>query len=131
MGKIFTFHNRVYYEDTDAQGLVYYANYLKFAERARTEMLRELGLDQVQLAREHDSLFVVHKLGVTYHAPARFDDHLNWQTSLESRSAATFVLRQLCLRADKLLVECQVTLAVIGHNGRAKRIPQLIVDKLA
>jgi acyl-CoA thioester hydrolase len=78
MPSVFTWTVRVYYEDTDAGGIVFYANYLKFFERARTEWLRALGVGQQLMAEEHGALFVVKNTSVDYHAPARLDDELKF-----------------------------------------------------
>ena len=84
------FRTRVYYEDTDLAGLVYYANYLRFIERARTEMLRSRDISQVRLRAETGIVIVVREISAKYHSPARFDDELLVQTCLASRSKASF-----------------------------------------
>lgn len=93
MDKQFTFHYRVYYEDTDAGGVVYYANYLKFTERARTDMLREIGIDQSKLL-EQDLAFVVRKVEADYIRPARLDDMLKVTVEVQEIRKASMVIVQ-------------------------------------
>ncbi len=100
MEKTFFWPVRVYYEDTDAQGIVYYANYLRFMERARTEWLRAAGIEQDQLRLQHDKIFVVTSTTNNYHTPARFNDELDVSVTLKSRGRASFVLEQNIYRRD-------------------------------
>lgn len=86
---------RVYYEDTDVGGIVYHANYLKFAERARTEWLREVGLEQSHLMEKEGIAFVVHRLEIIFHAPAKLDDILMIETSLHELKKASMGMRQV------------------------------------
>ncbi len=94
MSSEFTWEVRVYYEDTDAGGIVYYANYLKFFERARTEWLRAVGVGQQVLLAEHDAMFVVKNVSADYHAPAKLDDVLNLTLTIEKLGRASIVFRQ-------------------------------------
>lgn len=121
---------RVYYEDTDAGGIVYHANYLRFAERARTEMMRGLGVDQVALREKWGMSFVVRELSARYHASARLDDALEVVTELRRLGAASITLRQTVTRADATLVTMDVNLAVIGANLRPTRLPRAIHERL-
>ncbi|KPP84909.1 MAG: tol-pal system-associated acyl-CoA thioesterase YbgC [Rhodobacteraceae bacterium HLUCCA08] len=114
---------RVYYEDTDLAGIVYYANYLRFIERARSEWVRELGIDQVALKAEQGVVFAVRRVEADYLAPARFDDLLEVLTGIESRSAARLVLRQEVLRDGTRLFCALVTLVVLGPDGAPRRLP--------
>lgn len=114
---------RVYYEDTDLAGIVYYANYLKFIERARSEWVRDLGLDQRRLKAEEGVVFVVRRVEADYHAPALFDDLLTVETTPEAASPARLVLAQRVLREGALLFEARVTLVAMGPAGRAVRLP--------
>lgn len=114
---------RVYYEDTDAAGMVYYANYLKFAERARTEMLRRLGVEQERLKAETGLFFVVRRCTVDYLLPARLDDDLVVLTRLAGLGAATLSLEQEVRRGDAALVRLGLEIAAIGRNGRPQRLP--------
>src|SRR5580698_2435411 len=103
-----SFPVRVYYEDTDAAGVVYYANYLKFAERARTEALRLSGIDQSELMREDKIGFVVRKCVVDYLKPAMLDDLLTIETSLHDISKVSMELRQTVRRGTEILVTMDV-----------------------
>ncbi|NQW12255.1 MAG: tol-pal system-associated acyl-CoA thioesterase [Alphaproteobacteria bacterium] len=121
----FRFPIRVYYEDTDAGGIVYHANYLRFAERARTEMLRYLGIDQGRLRAEHGLSFVVRRCGIEFHAPARLDDHLEVRTWFAALRGAAVEARQVvCNAADgALLVALDLTIALVNPAGRPARLP--------
>lgn len=120
---------RVYYEDTDLAGIVYYANYLKFIERARSEWLRQIGVDQVAL-KAQGIVFAVRQIQADYLSPARFDDELVVVSSLHALSPARVVLDQQVLRNGQALFTCRVTLVCIGANGRAARLPEGLVKGL-
>lgn len=122
-GGVHRFPVRVYYEDTDAAGLVYYANYLKFAERARTEMLRRLGIEQERLRAETGLGFVVRRCSIDYAAAARLDDDLVVETRLVGLGAATLDLEQEVRRRDVSLVRLALQIAAIGRTGRPQRLP--------
>lgn len=127
----FTFDVRVYYEDTDAGGLVYYANYLKYAERARTEILRARGIEQAELLREHGTGFVVRKCTVEYFKPARLDDRLTIQTQIHDITKATLAMRQVISKDGEKLVTLDVKLAVIrAEDGRVGRMPEHVFKAL-
>ena len=115
---------RVYYEDTDAGGVVYYANYLKFAERGRTEWLRALGANHRTLAADHGLVFVVKSLSVDYRASAKLDDLLEVMTELTALGAATLDMRQIIRHEDKTLAVMTVKLAAIDATGKVLRLPQ-------
>ncbi len=120
---IHRFEIRVYYEDTDLAGIVYYANYLKFIERARTEFVRELGVDQNRLYVERDTVFAVRRIEAEYLAPARFDDVIRVETSPHAVFGARIVLGQEILRRETVLFRSTVTLASLTGTGRPTRIP--------
>ena len=117
---------RVYYEDTDLAGIVYYANYLKFIERARTEALLEAGIDQVALERDEGSVFAVRALSVEFVAPARFQDVLTVLTTAEAVAGARARLIQEVRRDDALLVSAAVDVVCIGRDGRPRRLPDAV-----
>jgi acyl-CoA thioester hydrolase len=104
---------RVYFEDTDAGGIVFYANYLKFMERARTEWLRELGVEQQTLAQEADIAFVVSQLDMKYRLPAKLDDLLTVQTSISQYGRASLNFTQRILRFDTTLAEGQIRVGCV------------------
>lgn len=114
---------RVYYEDTDLAGIVYYANYLKFIERGRTEWLRELGVDQSAMKAETGHVFAVRRVVADYLRPARFDDVLEVVSDLTTATPARVVLDQAVLRDGEPLFRAQVMLACLDARGRPARIP--------
>ena len=118
---------RVYYEDTDAAGIVYHANYLKFAERGRTELLREVGFDHRQLRETHGVLFTVARCTIDFLRPARLDDLLQVRTEVEGLGGARLSLLQTVLRADEPLARLLVTLAVVdAATLRPTRLPPAV-----
>ena len=104
---------RVYYEDTDAGGVVYYANYLKYLERARTEVLRELGFDQPRLLAEEGLAFVVRAISADYRKPARLDDALEVRSSVSKIGRASLEFSQVVTRGDTPLLEASVLIACV------------------
>ncbi len=122
---------RVYYEDTDAAGLVYYANYLRFAERARTEMLRRLGIGQERLRAESGLAFVVRRCAADYLLPARLDDDLVVVTRLTSLGGASLELDQEVRRGGDLLVRLAFQIACVDQSGRPHRLPTALRTALA
>jgi acyl-CoA thioester hydrolase len=120
------FSIRVYYEDTDLAGIVYYANYLKFIERGRTEWVRELGLDQVRLKAEQGVVFAVRRVEADYIQPARFDDALTVETSVEALTGARLVVKQDVTRDGVVLFSAIVTLVALGDDGRPVRLPDAL-----
>ena len=121
---------RVYYEDTDHGGVVYYANYLKFMERARTEFLRDAGLELDALEREFGVLFAVTEAHLRYMRPARFNDLLHVESSLVHLRGARLAFAQHIVRDGALLVEGDIRLACIGRDGRARRIPRPVLARI-
>ncbi len=118
---------RVYYEDTDFSGVVYHARYLHFMERARTDYLRLLGVEQASLAIEGDTeglVFVVHRMEIDFKAPARMDDILTITTTTEKAGGAKMVLQQAIRREGVLLIAAKVIIAVINASGRPRRLPE-------
>lgn len=122
---------RVYYEDTDAGGIVYHSNYLKFAERARTELIRELGGDQTMLRERLGVAFVVRTCEAVFLKPARLDDVVEVRTAVTGVGAATLDLDQDVWRGDEELVRIRVAVACINTAGRAVRLPADIRDRLS
>lgn len=121
---------RVYYEDTDVGGIVYYANYLKFMERGRSDMLRLAGIDQTLLLAGEDMeeglMFAVRRACVDYLKPARFDDEIIVRTRLDKMTGATLTMSQEIWRGDDLLVTASVVAAVLSRGGRPRRLPSKI-----
>ncbi len=121
---------RVYYEDTDLAGVVYYANYLRFIERARTEALRDLGIDQAALKRDRGLVFVVSRLTIDYLAPAVFDDLLEIRTRIARLRGASLEMAQEVRRGDACLSRAVVTVACMDGKGRPQRLPGDVRDRL-
>ena len=122
---------RVYYEDTDAGGIVYYANYLKFAERARTEMLRLLGHDQADLIEDAGIAFIVRQCLIDYHAPARLDDVVMVSTRMTELGSASLRLHQTLLRGDTLLADVRIRVACVSRKGMPARMPAELRERFA
>ncbi|KPF67987.1 hypothetical protein IP84_11825 [beta proteobacterium AAP99] len=122
---------RVYFEDTDAAGIVYYANYLKFMERARTEWLRNLGLPHADLVHEQCGVFVVLGVSANYLAPARLEDLLDVRTAIREMGRASLTLDQWVLKGDHCLVTSQIRLGYVDTRTlKPKRIPQMLAERL-
>lgn len=127
----FEFPLRVYWEDTDAGGIVFYANYLKFFERARTEWLRALGVEQQALREATGAIFVVADTRVVYRAPARLDDLLRVTVELREAGRASMLIAQRALRGEVLLAEGEIRIGCIDAGTfRPRRIPNQILDRL-
>ncbi len=114
---------RVYYEDTDAAGIVYYANYLKFAERARTEMLRLAGVNQSEMAKRYGMAFAVRNCAIDFRAPARLDDLIEVRSRFTALVGATVSVVQAIWRDAEELVRLDVRVACLRGNGRPTRVP--------
>ncbi|SLN19861.1 Acyl-CoA thioester hydrolase YbgC [Roseovarius albus] len=114
---------RVYYEDTDMGGIVYYANYLKFIERARSDWVRHMGVDQVQMMEEDGVIFAVRRVEADFHAPAGFDDELVVVTKTVAVTGARLIVDQQVFRDDELLFSAQVTIVCIAETGQPARLP--------
>jgi acyl-CoA thioester hydrolase len=122
---------RVYWEDTDAGGIVFYANYLKFFERARSEWLRSLGFSQTALRQELGVIFVVSATSVRYAKPAFLDDELSITAALENSKRASLHFVQTALRGGALLCESQITVACVNAVSlKPTRIPLAIYERL-
>ncbi|MBE0470061.1 MAG: tol-pal system-associated acyl-CoA thioesterase [Methyloprofundus sp.] len=127
MNKQFTWSVRVYYEDTDAGGVVFYANYLKFYERARTEMLRAMGFEQDELMAQQNVIFVVRSVQVDYLKPAKFNDLLEVSAGLNLVKSASLIFEQSIRRQDEILSKATIRIACLDANTMR---PQLIPDFL-
>jgi acyl-CoA thioester hydrolase len=112
---------RVYFEDTDHSGIVYHANYLRYMERARTEMLRHVGVEHAAGMERGDGFWTVHAMNIVWHRPARIDDCLVVVTTVAKVRAAATELTQKVLRGDELLCSATVTAAFLAMNGRPQR----------
>ncbi|PYB73144.1 tol-pal system-associated acyl-CoA thioesterase [Rhizobium wuzhouense] len=122
---------RVYYEDTDFSGAVYHARYLHFMERARTDYLRCLGVEQSALFETSDEglAFMVHRMEIDFKAPARMDDIVTVRTRTEKAGGAKMILEQEILRDDRLLIAARVVIAVVNRSGRPRRLPETLASQ--
>ena len=119
----------VYFEDTDTAGVVYYANYLKFLERARSDMLRAVGVDQSDVLRAGGGAYYVAKCNIRYAKPARLGEELLVLSSVDQVRAASVEIHQRVMRNGELLTDAQVTAAFLDANGRPQRQPKDWVDR--
>lgn len=125
------FRTRVYFEDTDLAGIVYYANYLKFIERARSEWVASLGIDQMALKASHGIVFAVRRVEADFLRPARFADDLTVETTLQTIGGARLVLEQTVLRGGERVFASVVTLVCMTEDGHAARLPADVRARLA
>ena len=127
MSNNFSAEYRIYYEDTDAGGVVYYANYLKFFERARTEFLRVLGISQSDLATKENLVFVVRKCEIEYLTPARLDDLITVSVAIKEIRGASILMYQEIKKSDQILSHLSVEIVCVAANSfKTKRIPNSI-----
>lgn len=119
----------VYFEDTDAAGVVYYANYLKFMERARSDMIRAAGVDQVATHEAGEGVYVVAECHIRYLAPARLGDDLLVISTVEAVRGVSVVIQQRVMRGGQQLTDARVTAAFIGADGRPRRQPPQWIEK--
>ena len=117
---------RVYYEDTDLGGVVYYANYLRFIERARSEWIRGLGIDQIKMRDEEETIFVVTKIKADYLSPARFDDILRVDTKIKVVSPVRAYFYQNIFREEKVIFKAEVCVTCTSNSGKVLRLPEKI-----
>lgn len=131
MPSLFNWPVRVYYEDTDAEGVVYYANYLKFYERARTEWLRSLGISQEILKNRHNIIFMVKNVSLDYRRPALLDDELTVTAGVAQLKGASMLFEHTVLRDGDELNKCSVTIVCVdGKTIRPTAIPDEIAQKM-
>lgn len=126
---IHNFDFRIFYEDTDLAGIVYYANYFKFIERGRSSLIRDAGIDQL-LLKDLGCIFVVKKINAEYHASAKLDDKLKVETKLVNLSGAKIEFNQCVYNENLLLFSSHVTIAHVTLSGRPIRLPNDIIQKL-
>ena len=125
--KTFSLPVRIYFEDTDSGGVVYHSNYLKFMERARTEWLRSVGIDQHQLKQHDHIMFVVHRIDIQYKLPARFNDDLIVKSELKDIGSSKIEFRQMIYRENEILIDAIVGIACIdSEKFKPVRIPSTV-----
>lgn len=128
-GEVHVLPIRVYYEDTDSGGVVYYANYLRYAERARTELLRSIGIDHKYLLEEEGLAFIVRRCDADFRKPARLDDSLEIHTTMEDVKGASAAMVQTVRCGAEVLVVMRVQIACLNTDGRATRLPRPVVAR--
>ena len=129
MAKSFKFKTKIYYEDTDAGGIVYYANYLKYFERARTELVYSLGFNHKILKEEHGVFIIVKSCNIHFNKPVKFEDEVEVETTIKKISPVRLVLNQIAKVKDAEHVVADVELAVIEESGKPKKMPNTLFDK--
>ena len=127
--KEFKYKVKVFYEDTDAGGVVYYANYLKFFERARTEAIAEIGLSNKKLLDEFGVLIIVKSCNIDYKKPAKLEDQLEIKSIISSISNSSFKMIQKVFRDDELLTSSEIHLVIVDKKGKPSRIPDSVFSK--
>ena len=130
MSKQFKHKVKIYYEDTDAGGVVYYANYLKYLERARSEAIYSLGLTNTNLQKDHDSLIIVKSCNIEYKKPARFEDELEIISSILSKTKTSFTMLQLIKKNEEIISEATVQLVTVNKEGKQIKIPEILNNLL-
>ena len=123
------FHNiKVYYEDTDAGGVVYYANYLKYLERARTEALSTIGLSNLQIKDKFGALIIVKSCNIEYKKSAKLEDELKIRSFVKSVTKTSFFMNQIITNGETTIVEAQVHLVFVNDKGKPVKVPEVIFD---
>ena len=121
------YHNiKVYYEDTDAGGVVYYANYLKFLERARTEALSSIGLSNLKIKDKFGALIIVKTCNIEYKKSSQLEDELSVRSFVKSVSKTSFFMNQFITRSEEKIVEAQVHLVFVNDKGKPIKVPEVI-----
>ena len=127
MHKKFHHQVKVYYEDTDAGGVVYYANYLKFLERARTEALLSIGLSNTKIKKEFGTLIIVKSCNIEYKKSARLEDELNIESHIISLKKTSLIMKQLIMLEKKLITDAEIHLVFVNSEGKPEKIPDKII----
>jgi acyl-CoA thioester hydrolase len=123
------YHNvKVYYEDTDAGGVVYYANYLKYLERARTEALSTIGLSNLQIKDKFGALIIVKSCNIEFKKSAKLEDELKIRSFVKSVTKTSFFMNQIITNGESIIVEAQVHLVFVNDKGKPVKVPEVIFD---
>ena len=129
MAKTFSYKTRIYYEDTDAGGIVYYANYLKFLERARTEALFSIGFSNNKIKEKFKSLIIVKSCNIEYKKSAHLEDELTIRSFVKSITKTSFFMNQIITKEEETLVDAQIHLVFVNNDGKPIKIPDEIYLK--
>ena len=130
MKKTFNYNLKIYYEDTDSGGVVYYANYLKFFERARSEAIYSLKLSNKILLNQYGILIIVKSCNIKYIRPAKLEDKLTIKSKVKSLTKTSFIMNQVIHREKQLITEADTHLVSVDRNGKPKKIPEILNKKL-
>tara|TARA_B100002052_G_scaffold348_1_gene351 strand:- start:58 stop:453 length:396 start_codon:yes stop_codon:yes gene_type:complete len=130
MSKYFKYKFKIYYEDTDSGGIVYYANYLKYLERARSEAIYSLGLTNTKLQKNHDTLIIVKSCNIEYKKPAKFEDELEIISSILSKTRTSFTMLQIIKKNEEIISEATVQLVTVNKEGKPIKIPEILNNLL-
>ena len=123
---MFNFSLKVYYEDTDSGGVVYYANYLKFLERARSEAIYSMGLTNKKLLNDHGTIIIVKSCKIDYKSPAKFEDSLEIISKIKTISKSSFTMDQMIKRKEEIISESEIVLVTVNTEGKPIRIPDVL-----
>ena len=127
MTKEFKHKIKIYYEDTDSGGVVYYANYLKYLERARSEAIYLLGLSNLKLQKDYGALIIVKSCNIKYKKPAKFEDDLEVLSSVISKTRTSFSMLQIIKRNEEIISEEEVQLVTVNDDGKPIKIPEVLL----
>ena len=130
MTNSFKYEVKIYYEDTDAGGVVYYANYLKFLERARSEAIYEMGFSNTELKKEFGVLIIVKSCNIDYKKPAIFEDKLSIISTIKEITKTSFIMEQNINRDTELIAYADIHLVSVNLDGRPTKIPEILKNKL-
>ena len=126
MRKEFKYNTKVYYEDTDAAGIVYYANYLKFLERARSEAIYSMGLTNKKLLNDNGTIIIVKSCKIEYKKPAKFEDSLEIISKIKTIGKSSFTMDQMIKRKEEVISESEIVLVTVNAEGKPIRIPDVL-----
>ena len=131
MTNLFKYKLKIYYEDTDAGGVVYYANYLKFLERARSEAIYELGFSNTGLKKEFGIIIIVKSCNIEYKKPAIFEDSLIIESQIKETTQTSFIMTQNIKREEQLIASAEIRLVSVNLSGKPTKIPDKLKHKLS
>ena len=131
MSNSFKYNLKIYYEDTDAGGVVYYANYLKFLERARSEAIYELGFSNTGLKKDFGILIIVKSCNIEYKKPVIFEDNLTIESIITEVTQTSFIMKQNIKKDEELMASAEIRLVSVNLNGKPTKIPDILKQKLS
>ena len=131
MSNSFKYNLKIYYEDTDAGGVVYYANYLKFLERARSEAIYELGFSNTGLKSDFGILIIVKSCNIEYKKPVIFEDNITIESMITEITQTSFIMKQNIKKDEELMASAEIRLVSVNLNGKPTKIPDILKQKLS